>query len=252
MIRILAISLVSLLVLGMSPGSADLLEGEDRSRGEMVVISGNDRPDLVEQFDLIKDNVELVRGVAYAKDGDGNLVLPEEVEAETREILAEIEEEARDREKTILAKSSAKGCISCPHCGANGTPHPDVRCSDANHGTHPECLGCSDCKGMCSKCGKPPEDCPSYTCDVCSGTILECETCDHKPNCSNCGKEGPDCPTVQCPHSDGNYERMECEPCDHEVPCSACGEGFGGDCIGEVCADCGAQYLSCQSPHSCP
>jgi hypothetical protein len=244
MVKILAISLVSLLVLGMSPGSADLLEGEDRGRGEMVVISGNDRPDLVDHFDFIKDNLVLLRGVVYVKDRDGNLVIPEEVEAETREILAKIEEEDRERERVIMSTSQAQVCLRCPGCGERGVFHKLVLCRVCDDWSR-ECLGCRNCNQNCSACGKEGPDCKLAFCQECKSLYNECQECDHEKSCLTCGKVGGNCPNTTCSECGTSYR--ECDECYGCSTCSNCGKPPG--CLDVRCQVCGGTYIACNPCH---
>lgn len=92
-----------------------------RSRGEIVMINGVARPDLVDQFDLIKSHTVMIRGTVFAKEKDGTLVIPEDVKQETLALLEQEMEEQKNREREVLKSPTTKRpCMRCPACGEPG------------------------------------------------------------------------------------------------------------------------------------
>jgi hypothetical protein len=148
----------------------------------MVFINSIERPDLVDQFDLLKTKTVMIRGTVFAKDRDGNLVIPAGVETETQAILQEAVEQEENRERLMLAKSQTYTCPRCRNCGAK------------------YCTGTT-----CSFCGQ------SGICRA-NGAI---HTCPPRP-CSACGEgEDGDHGGDDCPSCDGVKPRCQssCRSC---------------------------------------
>jgi hypothetical protein len=143
--RIFILLSSSFLALGYNTKASELLEGEARSLGEIVVINGVERPDLVDQFDLLKHHVVLLRGVAFAKDASGGIVIPDVLSQELSDDLENYLNEAREREQEILKKTSSKKCQSCQHCGVEGSQCPANDPPCPTHGSYPSCQACGGC-----------------------------------------------------------------------------------------------------------
>jgi hypothetical protein len=111
------IFLFTCLLLANTSLGGELLNGEARGQGEVVVINGKERPDLVDQFDLIKNKTVMIKGTVFVKDINGNPVVPLELENEIQKYKEERESLAKERESNILKTSTSVSCNRCDICG---------------------------------------------------------------------------------------------------------------------------------------
>jgi hypothetical protein len=141
--RILLIATISISNTSLAN---ELLQGELRGIGEMVVINGKEYPDLVDQFDLIKNRTVMIRGTVFAKDINENPIIPAEFKEETEKILAENDEKRleleRERTKQILAKGMNNQTCLCNYCSLSScmTVHSGGLCGLCKYGD-----GCGQC-----------------------------------------------------------------------------------------------------------
>jgi len=147
-----------------------------RGLGEVVVINGIERPDLIDQFDLLKTKTVMIRGTVFAKDRDGNLVIPADVETETQAILAEAIEQEGERERLMLAKSQTYKCPRCKWCG-------QMYCIPRSHSVGHVCYNCMEARGgVCEEGGPANSGCGS--CRPCRAAAKACEPqCQPKTHC---------------------------------------------------------------------
>lgn len=147
--RTILFSFVCVLSFPFYSFSMDLTSVGDRDKGDTVVINGTQRPDLVDYFDSLKQTVVMVKGSAFAKGSDDQLVNSLDVEAGDNLISLAKAIETSDR-KSKSQRSSQSAACKCEGCGAD-LPDPDgnhfqtdVPCGGSAHQTGQMHWMCTD------------------------------------------------------------------------------------------------------------
>jgi hypothetical protein len=119
----------------------------------MVTINGEERPDLIEHFDFLRQKTIMIKGKVFAKDAYGNPNPPKALNSgihkglglglELERIeLEKIEEDKVSREKLVLKNPQNKGCWRCQGCG-KVVNHGVVRCEhNIRWECQPKCIPC--------------------------------------------------------------------------------------------------------------
>jgi hypothetical protein len=140
--RVLLFSLFC-LCLNLSLSASESTVYSDRGNGEMVIIAGESRADLISRFDFLKSRTEMVSGTVFVKDTKGNIVVPEEYAQAYAKIISEKISEKRDREGEVLRTAKAPKCPACSGCGVIGPEHGAD--TYPAHGKYQSCQACPGC-----------------------------------------------------------------------------------------------------------
>ena len=144
------LSTLTIAIIGLSTTiSSGFANTEDRGLGEIVVINGEQRPDLTSHFDFLRQNTVMMRGLVFAVDSEGNITIPKELEQEVQENIEQKKQIAEEREKTIIKTSTKPSCYRCDVCGLQYCT--TTRCSFC--GNYKACGGTGANPG-------PPHQCP--------------------------------------------------------------------------------------------
>lgn len=146
--KILTTLIITIIGLSTTISSA-FANTEDRGLKEIVVINGEQRPDLTSHFDFLRQNTVMIRGLVFAVDSEGNITIPKKLEQEVQESIEQKRQITEEREKTIIKTSTKPSCYRCDVCGEKYCTR--TRCSF--------CGNTKECAGTGANPG-PPHQCP--------------------------------------------------------------------------------------------
>jgi len=117
--------------------SAPAALNPQRQRGEMVVIGGKNRPDLIQAFDSLKATTVMTKGKVHAKTPDTQEEHALANAANLSKVVAQSNLAKSERASTTKSQNQGKSCL--PVCPVHGT----VYCTQTSCALCGGTIGCS-------------------------------------------------------------------------------------------------------------